>query len=214
MNRPQISTVGIISLILLVGGCANKVHESGFLSDYSKLEPVEGSESFLRYIAPDDVIGKYNAILVEPVTVHFYDKETARKFKPKDVEHLEQVLYDDVKTELEKAGFTLVTQPGPGAARLRIAFTDLKKATPALNILPQTKLTGLGLGQATCEGEFLDSVTGQQLFAAIKSQTGSRLSLSGLSDWGDVEAVCKDWAKTFVGRLSDARARWKAAHPA
>ena len=201
----------LAGLALLLGGCAAKVQKSGFLSDYSKLEPVGGSESFMRYSAPSATLDKYRSIILEPITVHFYEHADSGKIDPKDAKHLEQVFYEALKTDLTAADFKLVTEPGPGVARLRIAFTDLKKGTPALNVLPQTKLTGLGLGQASVEGEFLDSVSGEQLFAAIKSDTGSRFSLSGLSEWGDVEALCKEWSKSFVARLSEARAKRQAA---
>ena len=71
-------------------------------------------------------------------------------------------------------------------------------------MLPQTKLTGLGLGQASVEMEAVNSMTDVQLAAAIISQTGSRFSLSGLSKWGDVEAVMKDWAKRIWLRIDEA----------
>ena len=108
------------------------------------------------------------------------------------IDHLEQFLYAQMHKDLTDAGFNLVSDPGPGVARIRVALTDLKKGTPALNVIPQTKLTGLGLGQASWRrSEVVDSQTGKQFLAGIISQTGSRFSLSGLSSWGDVEAVMK-----------------------
>ena len=207
MNRTQLTqllTVGIIGLTLLLGGCATRVqkHEKGFLSDYSKLEPVKGSDSIMHYVAPPETLAKYHAIILDPITVYFYQNSDVKKVDEKDVKHLEQVFYDELKADLVAANFTLVTKPGPGVGRLRIAFTDLKKGTPALNVLPQTKVSGMGLGQATAEGEFVDSVTGVQLWSAIKSETGSRFSLSGLSEWGDVEELCRQWAKQLVAILS------------
>jgi hypothetical protein len=88
-------------------------------------------------------------------------------------------------------------------ARLRVAITDLQPSNPALNVLPQTKLTGRGLGQASAEFEPVDSRTDEQI-SAIDAQTGSPLSLSGLSKWGDVEAVMNDWAKRVAKRIEEA----------
>jgi hypothetical protein len=92
-------------------------------------------------------------------------------------------------------------------ARFRLAITDLDKSSPVLNAIPQTKLVGTGLGGASMEGELLDSVTGEQIAAVVQSQVGKRLSLEGLSKWGDAKAVIDDWAETFVERLDEARKR-------
>jgi hypothetical protein len=74
-----------------------------------------------------------------------------------------------------------------------------------LNVLPQAKLTGLGLGEARVACEIPDSQTPAQLVAARISDTGSRFSPSGLSVWGDVEALMKEWSKKLAKRLADAR---------
>jgi hypothetical protein len=210
MNKLHLSFCGLIAVAGLLGGCAEKPKEVGFLSTYANLEPVKGQENFLRYIAPGDELGKYSTLIVDPITVKLYDEKQAEKLKPEDVKHIEQFLYEQVKKDLGEAGFKLTSDPGADVARIRIAITNLKAASPALNVLPQTKLTGVGLGQTAAEGEIVDSVTGKQLVAAIKSDTGSRFSLSGLSKWGDVEAVMKDWSKALVTRLSEARAKMKA----
>ena len=54
------------------------------------------------------------------------------------------------------------------------------------------------------EGEIVDSVTGVQVAAGIDSETGSRLSFSGLSKWGDAEAVMTDWAQKSTKRIQEA----------
>jgi hypothetical protein len=64
---------------------------------------------------------------------------------------------------------------------------------------------GTGLGGASMEFEVLDSQTGVQIGAAIESQLGNRLSLKGMSKWGDAKAVMDDWAKRLRARLDEAR---------
>ena len=131
-------------------------------------------------------------------------KRPAKKVKPEDVKHLEEFLYTEIIKDKPADRYEIVSTPGPGVARMRCAITNLKKSEPALNVLPQTKLTGVGLGQASAEFELVDSQTDTQLAAAIISQAGSRFSLSGLSAWGDVEAVMKDWAKRIWMRVDEA----------
>jgi hypothetical protein len=192
--------VVVVGLAVTLGGCAKKAQQVGFLSTYKNLEPV--SDNTLRYIGPN--VGEYSKFIVDPITVKCYDKETAEKVKPEDVKHLEEFLYTEIIKDKPADRYEIVSTPGPGVARMRIAVTNLEKSTPALNILPWTKLTGVGLGQASVEMEAVDSQTGKQLAAAIVSDTGSRFSLSGLSKWGDVEGVMKDWAKRIWMRVDEA----------
>jgi len=174
------------------------------LSTYQNLEPQ--SSTFMRYLADDATLKKYSMFIVDPVAVRFYDEEDAKDLKPEDIQHLQQFMYAELTKDLSEGGFKLTNKPGPGVARIRIALTNLKESTPALNVLPQSKLTGLGLGQAAAEFEMVDSLTGKQIAAAIESQQGSRApwALSGLSSWGNAESIMKDWAERITKRLQEA----------
>jgi len=212
MTRTKWNIFAAIGLFALLSGCAAKVEQTGFLSTYANLQPVQGQEeTFLRYIGPPDELSLYSTIIVDPVAVRFYDQEGTQNIKPEDLEHIQQFFYAQLCDNLQAAGFHLATDPGTDVARLRVAITNLKASTPALNVLPQTKLTGLGLGQLSAEFELVDSQTGRQLAAAIKSETGSRFSLSGLSRWGDVEAVIKDWSKRIAERLASVHSEMKGS---
>jgi hypothetical protein len=147
------------------------------------------------------ILGQYSKFIVDPVTAKCDDQNTENSLNPEDVQHLQQFYYAQMTKDLADAGFQLVSDPGPGVARIRLAITHLKAATPALNILPQTKLTGIGLGVASSEAEIVDSVSGVQVAAAIDSEAGSRLAFSGLSNWGDAEAAITDWAKKITARI-------------
>lgn len=183
-------------------GCAAKPQQVGFLSTYRNLEPV--SETRLVYIGAD--IKKYDKFILDPIRTVYYDEVVETKVSPEDAEHLKQFFYQALYNELS-TNYQIVATPGPRVARIRIAVTNLKASTPALNVLPQTKLTGLGLGQASAEMEIVDSVSRQQLAAAIESQTGSVVSLSGLTKWGDVQEVIKDWAKRIRTRVDEAHGK-------
>jgi hypothetical protein len=201
MTKTKVFVAAVLSLAVMFGGCASAPKETGFLSTYANLQPV--SSTFMRYIAPDNAMGKYSKFIVDPVTIHLYDQSKLGKFDPQDLEHLKQYMYQAVRQSLAER-YQIVSDPGPGVARLRIAITDLKKSSPVLNAIPQTKMTGVGLGQAAVEGEMVDSQTGKQIVAAIDSETGSRFSFAGLSKWGDVEAIMNDWAKRLRTRIDEA----------
>lgn len=204
MNRKNsaVRVLAAIILLVMVGGCASKPKYTGFLSDYSKLEPA--SETSLRYIAPGNPLAKYNAFIIEPVVLRLYAERQGELAGDKDLPQL-SLYFRGAIVEALADRYQIVSAAGPGVARLRVAITDLKKSTPALNVLPQTKLTGLGLGGATMEAELLDSQSNQQIAAVVESQVGNRLSLSGLSAWGDAKEIMDEWAKRTRKRLDEAR---------
>lgn len=187
-------------LLMLFCGCASKVQKAGFLSDYSKLQAQ--SDTSMRYLN-EEKAKNYKSFIIDPVQVYFHSKsEAAKKIKKEKVQELTQYMHDAVVKSLGDA-YAIESVPGPGVCRVHIAITDLKKAEPALNLLPVTKMTGAGLGGASLEIEFLDSQTGEQIAALVESQIGSRLSLAGYSEWGDAKEIMNGWAKRFRARLDE-----------
>jgi hypothetical protein len=193
-------TVMVGFVLLMTAGCTKKaVRTTGFLTDYTRLEPANGS---LRYINMKR-LGEYSSFIVEPVVVHLYGIPQGARPDPAARQALANYLHNVIISAISDR-YMIVSQPGSGIGRIRIALTDLEKSTPALNVLPQTKLTGIGLGSASMEGEVLDSQTGEQIGALIESKKGSRVSLSGMKEWGDAQSVMDEWAKRFRKRLDEA----------
>ena len=130
---------------------------------------------------------------------------TQERADPTTARRLANTLHNEVTSQLLGGGYRVVSQSGPGIARVRLAITDLRKDTAALNVLPQTRLTGLGLGGASMEGEILDSKTGRQVAAVVQTGEGARISLEGLKleDWNSAEEVIKGWAKQLRKVLDD-----------
>jgi Protein of unknown function (DUF3313) len=184
-----------------VGCSAQKSKAVGFISDYSKLEPA-GDKS-MRYLAPDNALAGYSAFIIDPVKIHFHAAAKGTDTPREDVENL-AIYMRGALVDAIADKYKVVSRPGPGVARVRIALTDVKKSSPALNVIPASKLAGSGLGGAAMEGEIIDSMDRTQLAALIESRLGERLSLEGLSKWGDAKAVIDGWAKRFRERLDEA----------
>ena len=174
---------------------------TGFLSDYSRLEAV--SDTMLQHVVPANEFRSYRSFIVDPVAVHFHGNAKGTDAKSKEIAELGQYMHSAFQNALLDH-YNVVRRPGPGVARIRKALTDLEKSSPALNVIPQTKLAGVGLGGASMEGEVLDSVTGKQLAAVVQVQKGKKLSLSGLTKYGDAKAVMDDWAQRLVQKLDEA----------
>jgi len=193
---------------VLVCGCgAKRAETTGFLSDYSRLKA--HSDVSYRHVPSPATLRRYSKFIVDPVDVHFHagskaiEQRSKGKLKEEDIRDLRNYMHAALVKALSDR-YQVVYRPGPGVARLRVALTDLKKSKVAQNILPQTKLLGTGLGGASMEVELLDSQTGQQIAAVVESQLGKRLSLEGVSKWGDVKSVMDDWAKRFRKLLDEA----------
>jgi hypothetical protein len=177
-----------------------KVKKIGFLSDYSRLEPDDGS---LRYINMQR-LGEYSKFIIEPVYVRKYLKGESLSLenRMKISDYMQNAIIQALQDQ-----YAIVSKPGSGVVRVKIAITDIDYSVPALNALPQTKIFGLGIGGASMEGELLDSETGEQIAALVESQKGKRLSLAGLEKWGDAKAVMDEWAERFRQRLDEAHGK-------
>ena len=105
-----------------------------------------------------------------------------------------------IALELSKSGYEIVRESGPGTLTIRLALTDVDPAIIALNIHPGSILTGAGLGGASAEAEFIDSLSGKVVVAALESQKGER-GFDGLTKYGNAENVIQRWAKRLAIRM-------------
>ena len=193
--------------LLMFNGCGEQqIQRAGFLSDYSKLQA--RSDTSLRYMSMRD-LSRYSKFIVDPVQAHFHtgseaiEKRTEGKLKEEDLRDLQNYMREAIIKALSNP-YEVVSRPGPGVARVRVALTDFKKSEVILNILPAGKVSGVGLGGATMESEVIDSQTGKQIGALVELQRGSRLSLDGLSKWGDAKGVMDKWAQSLRNRVDEA----------
>lgn len=205
MKRTSLLIALAIIVLAMQYGCGPKGPQTiGFLSNYSRLEAI--SDTSLRYINPINTLGNYSKFIIDPVEVYFHSKAKGTDISPKELAELRQHMYAAIHNVVLDR-YNVVRKPGPGVARIRIALTDIEQSSPVLIAIPHTNLAGVGLGGASMEGEVVDSVTGEQIAAAIHSQRGQRLSLKGLSKWGDAKAIMDGWAQSFKERLNEARIR-------
>jgi hypothetical protein len=202
-------TLAIGMAVILCGCGPEKTPQTGFLSDYSKLQ--EGSDSSLRYLNKD-AFGKNTGFIVDPIEVRFHagakaiEAKSEGKMTERDIRDLANYLHSAIIKAISDAGYKIEYRSGPGIARIRVAITDLEKTNVALAAIPQSRmLTGAGVGGAAMEAEILDSLTGKQIAALVETRAGSRVPFTGLSDWGGAKSVIDEWAKRLRERLDESR---------
>ncbi len=191
-------------LIVVVGACAtiDEPEQTGFLSDYSQLK----RDTDGRWLYSTSKTGEYSKFYIEPVALLFEPKEDP-EFSPDELEQLKTYLVVRLTERLtENDGYEVVTERGPGVASFRLGITEVDASIAALNITIYTKVTGAGLGGIAAEGEIVDSMTGEQLAAAIRWGAGSRVLRAGLSKLGDAKLVIDRWARDIRERIDAAHA--------
>jgi len=189
-----------VSLTLLMSACATikEAPRADFLTDYSKLELVE--EKYYRYSA--GTMDQYSSFIVDPVVLLIEIDEEKPEFTEEQLDEIKQYFSDKITEALSKDdGYPIVTEAGPGVARIRIAITDLDSSNGLLNLAIYTKITGAGLGGIAAEGEIVDSVSGEQQAAAIRWGTGSRVLRAGLTRLGDAKLNINRWSKNLRKEL-------------
>jgi hypothetical protein len=193
--------------------------QSGFLSDYSTLQPDSKNADLLIYFKNQDDLKNTTKFVIDPIEVYLLPEGDRRAIEVEDLAKLTQTFSDAIKDQLTGSGrYEVVTEPGPGVMRLRIALTNveptsgkknaaIKGATTAASIAvaPGASLVvpRFSVGKVSIEGELVDSESGQVEVAFMTSKTGRRY-FSGLKQyqtWGDINAAFKSWAKNFVQRV-------------
>ena len=202
-NRPHHKLLLSLLLLMIPSGCGKSQSSySGFLGDYAQLEPT--AQDTLFYRTPRRSLAQYDKFILEPIIVHFAPSAEGTSIDPEKLNELTEYFSEELVAGLSQQ-YQQVTTPGPRVLRLRVAVTDVKRSTGALNVLPQIKLLGVGLGGASMEAEALDSQTGQRVMAVVQSQSGTRLSLEGLGEFDHAKQVMRMWVDQFVKRVEEAK---------
>jgi Protein of unknown function (DUF3313) len=196
--------------------------QSGFLGDYSKLQPDPQDPDLLIYRESPDVLKNSSKFILDPVIVYLLPEAQQRGIDPEDLAKLAQYFSKAITDELTKSGrYEIVTDPGPGVMVLRVAITNVQPTGGKTNAAVKGAATAasvavapgaslavprLSVGRVAIEGEIDDSVSGERMAAFMTSKSGRRY-FSGLNTykkWGDIEAAFRAWAKNFRERLDKA----------
>ena len=167
MNRFLITGV----LLLSACGGTSELRRSGFLDDYSKLAPVEGRRGTWQYRSPDLDFDKFQALLIDPAVAWFNQDSAAEDIDPAERKRLTEDFGRTMRNTLRDGGFKLVTEPGPGVLRVRLAITDLYVRVGPLST-EGNRAGRIRLEGASLEADLKDSLSGRVLFAVMTSRRG------------------------------------------
>ncbi len=190
-------------------GCAQKgVKYSGFMESYPAFEQGPSDGVDLVYVKKGADFRRYNKVMFDQVV--FYMKEDAayKGIQPEEMKELADAFHLSAIRAMDGA-YPIVGEPGADVLRVRVAITGIEPSSPGRSGFATVMPIGLalstikksttgkhtGVGGASMEVEFLDSLTNEQLAAAIDEKAGSKLS--GLTKLGAAKEAFEFWS----GRL-------------
>ena len=187
---------------------SGRLNPSGFLSDYSKLSPSKIPDMKGAYVFKTKKSWTpYKLVILEPVKVHLRPGAAGRKQSPAELQNLAKYFESRLNAALGDS-FPVVDSPGFGVMRIRAALVD---ATPNMPLSKGFSATPV-VGTTGVELEILDSVTGEQLAAAVDSRPGKWYKLKNLTENdGYAKELLNQWAALLRNGLDDARGLHRAS---
>ena len=119
----RIALMMMVAFALMAGtGWAKKeMRKSGFLSDYSKLEPDLGYADF-GYVKEGVNWKPYDKIMIDHLVFFHSNHAQYRGIQPDELKEIADVWHRAFIESLEGA-YEIVHEPGPGVLRIRAAIT-------------------------------------------------------------------------------------------
>lgn len=177
---------------------------SGFLNDYSRLEPSPTHKGAWYEQWTD--LAEYHAFIVDPIQVLPEKTVDCRPIGRETATELGAMLRAEVVDALSLSGFRITAEPGPGVARIRGAITEVTRTKKGSG----DSAAETHIGGASCEVEIADSASGKRLAAAVERDVGPSEFRKGEADpYFDAKVVFRHWAARLSmwmrGQQGDAR---------
>ena len=195
----RLGVLGVFaSLLALLAGCEPSeqtpaVGSSGFLGDYSQLQPGRADQAQLIYINSEADFSPYENVIVDPVVLWEGAGSDLSDVSPDELQSLARDLETAMRKQLGLE-FQVIERPEPGTLRIRIAIVEAKRSSASSS--------PAFVGSVGIELEVLDANSGERLVAAADSR-GDTAAPPGSSRAGtDVRAAFDDWAGRARDRLS------------
>ena len=220
MMRGALALAGLAFL----GGCASTRHsanvfESGFLSDYVRLEKKKDTGES-SWADPEFRLADYTSVYVPPVEL-WVSEDAKEKLDAENAARIATLFRTQTIEKLEARGWTIAdeassTEPGARVAALRLALTEVDGTNSFGNFLtglPSTPGTVIRLaaitadvhlfvGEVSTELQIVDASTGKVMFEALDRRVGAHSFKNLGATWGDVEDAIEVWSDRLAEGLS------------
>ena len=211
----------LTAALLLSATTGIAADNSGFLTDYSKLKPIPGSDAML-YSAPNAYTDfkNYKAVMIDQPEFVIADDSKYKGVKPDDAKAVADALRAQMSDTVTKNGrLYVVDKPGPGVLYVRMATTNIHLKKKKRGLLGYTP-AGFAVGTAVSAGqdmeqkivlqdmnleiEVQDSQTQNVLAAMVDKIDPGKKAKAGES-WSKEHTVVDYWANRFHCRLENSQ---------
>lgn len=195
---------------------AGAQRNAGFLTDYSKLKPVDGIDGTLRYIDTSADLRPYNKVMIDPVQIFTNPNPEYRGLQPDALKRMTDAFHGAFVGALA-GGYQVVNKPGPDVMRIRLAITGVQPTKPDMGVTDFIPIKALfnvarsAAGEApkvveiSAELEVLDP-NGRVVGAAVATRKGDKTLVQGEKiTWKDLQAIVDVWGKNMRQHLDQAR---------
>jgi len=155
--------------------------------------------TFKNEATPEE-LSKYSKVMIDPVKVYAYAGPDllCPVLANEEITCLTNYMEGSLLSSM--AGrYQIVTEPGPGVARIRVALTNMKEARVVRNLIPSARISRTARRVASLEAEVVDSQSGEQLGGYVETHIGRLRDnrtryLFGLTRASDVKRSIDMWA--------------------
>ncbi len=177
-------------------------------------------EHTLRWFRPGVDFTKYNKCMVDYVV---FALAPDSEYKGIDADEMKKLADAASKALVEALNpkHPVVSEPGPGVARIRFAITDLKQSRPVVSAITTVIPVGLGInlikkgatdewsgsGLTKAEVMVLDSMTNEVIAAGYTDYSAK--FTERFTKWGAVEDAFKHWGEQINKTVEGLKAQKK-----
>lgn len=221
MKTKQKVYSAVFAALMLSSSAQIVADDSGFLSDYSKLKPLAGSETMM-YAAPNAYtdLKNYKAVMIDQPELVIADDSKYKGIKPDDAKAIADALRAKMSDTVTKNGrMFVVDKPGPGVLYVRMAASNIHLKKKKRGLLGYTP-AGFVVGSAVSAGqemeakvilqdmnleiEIQDSQT-QKVLAAVVDKIHPGKKAKASESWQNEHNVMAYWATRFHCRLENSQ---------
>jgi len=218
MNRlNQLGLLATTALALASCTSGGGKSPSGFLTNYKQMDAGYGTaDAISSYVKPGASLKKYDRVIIEPVTTVVAATGISPAVTNQVAAYLSDALHSQLGSEMK-----IVSVAGPTTLRVRAALTDVIEdrsaghAVTTVQTGARAKLSG-NLGSAAVanfvsnvsfEGEILDSVSGERLYALSDHRLASKRAATPTTPWTSIRDNVNQRAARLNARVKELRAR-------
>jgi Protein of unknown function (DUF3313) len=221
MNKKDL--LGLLSCFVVLAASPALLAQEPPEVTHDGLTRVENAKADLAYSLPEADFSIYERFMILEPDVAFrknwerdYNRNAASlsdRVSTRDMDRIKtgmaELFLEVFTDELEKAGYSVVEEPGDDVLLLRPAIVNLDVAAPDRRSPSRTTSYVTSVGSATLYIEAYDSVSGQILARAADSKrardSGTFQWASSTSNRAEARNVLRAWAQMLIASLDGVR---------